>query len=228
MLRAVDNLRALRLSETKNRALVQALPDAIFVVDGDGIIREHIAGIQQTAADQVVGRPLEHVFPIDIARAAREALHAQPTDEVAAHEFSTGKGNTRRWFEARLRPQADGPLLIVIRDTTERRRAKARIEYLAYYDVLTKLPNRQLFVREAARALIAARSAGTGVALLYVDLDRFKRINDNLGHSVGDALLQNVARRLQDGVAAAALGQPPAEFCTPAPIVARLRVETNS
>ncbi len=85
----------------------------------------------------------------------------------------------------------------MIRDSTERRRAKARIEYLAYYDVLTGLPNRQLFVREVGRAIRNAKQTGQLIALLYLDLDRFKRINDNLGHSVGDALLQNVARRLE-------------------------------
>jgi len=100
-------------------------------------------------------------------------------------------------------------LLIVTRDTTERQKAKARIEYLAYYDILTGLPNRQQFVREAGGATRTAREAGRSMALLYLDLDRFKRINDNLGHSVGDALLKNVARRLEQSTKPFDLVPPP-------------------
>jgi diguanylate cyclase (GGDEF)-like protein len=199
ILRAQDNLRALQVSEQKNRALLQALPDTIFIVGRNGLLLEHITGDHKGGGVSLVGRPLEAVLPADVARAARQSVNGADAGP-AAIEFVIGRGKEQRAFEARLRPQPDGTMLIITRDTTERRKAKARIEYLAYYDVLTGLPNRQLFVREVGRAIRNAKQGEHLLALLYLDLDRFKRINDNLGHSVGDALLQNVARRLEQSV----------------------------
>jgi len=198
ILRAQDNLRALQVSEQKNRALLQALPDTIYIVDRGGNLLEHVTGDNKGNGECLVGSQIEAVLPTEVARAARDAIGGGPTP--ASLEFVVGRGREQRVFEARLRPQPDGTLLIVTRDTTERRKQKARIEYLAYYDVLTGLPNRQLFVREVGREIRNAKQSGQQLALLYLDLDRFKRINDNLGHSVGDALLQNVARRLEQSV----------------------------
>jgi diguanylate cyclase (GGDEF)-like protein len=216
ILRARDNMRALQLSEQKNRTLLQALPDTIFIVGRDGALVEHITGDDKGSGRSLVGKQLEQVLPTGVARAARQAISGLARSDLSTYEFVVGRGKEQRSFEARLRPQPDGTLLIITRDTTERQKAKARIEYLAYYDILTGLANRQQFVRESGSAIRAAKESGQMMALLYLDLDRFKRINDNLGHSVGDALLKNVARRLEqstrptDMVAAAADTQQPA------------------
>jgi len=206
-------MRALKLSEQKNRALLQALPDTLFIVNSLGVLLEHITGSERKSDEWLVGKMLEEVFPAGLAQAARLSLENAGSGALTTYEFGVERERDPRWYEARLRPQADGKLLIVIRDQTERRKAKARIEYLAYYDVLTRLPNRQLFVREAARAVAQAKQSGQMLALLYLDLDRFKRINDNLGHAVGDALLQSVARRLEQSVRqtdiVSQVGEPP-------------------
>ena len=208
MMRSLYNTQALKLSEGKNRALLHALPDSIVIVDASGVVSEHITGSDSKDATRLVGKQLEEAFPEEVARGARAVMTDSSAGARTSYEFGVEHGGERRWFEARLRPQHEGPLVIVTRDTTERHRAKARIEYLAYYDVLTRLPNRQLFVREAARAMQEAKRGGTMLALLYLDLDRFKRINDNLGHAVGDSLLVTVARRIHQAVRDAQLPSP--------------------
>jgi diguanylate cyclase (GGDEF)-like protein len=82
-------------------------------------------------------------------------------------------------------------------DIDDRKQAEERVQFLAYYDALTGLPNRTLLQDRLAKALASARRQKEKVALLFLDLDRFKDINDSLGHSVGDLLLQQVAERLK-------------------------------
>ena len=198
MIRAHRDAQALRESEHRNRTLLQALPDRILTVDARGVVLVHLSGEAHSMDIGLAGRTLEEAFPPDGARMARECMQTvSGTGLPESYEFDTGSGDTRRTFEARLQLQADATFLFVLREITERRQAEARIRYLAYYDTLTALPNRQLFVRELRRAIGAAMRTGRRAAILFIDLDRFKRINDTLGHAVGDALLQSVARRLE-------------------------------
>lgn len=85
-------------------------------------------------------------------------------------------------------------------DITERKRSEERIRFLALHDVLTELPNRSLCIERLGTAMQQARKTGRRVGVVFIDLDRFKNINDSLGHHVGDALLRAVARRMVDAV----------------------------
>ncbi|MDD4928073.1 MAG: diguanylate cyclase [Gallionella sp.] len=85
-------------------------------------------------------------------------------------------------------------------DITKRKEAERRIEFLAHYDLLTKLPNRALFADRLKHALLVAHRSGSKVGLMFLDLDKFKSINDTLGHLAGDQLLQSVAGRLKSCV----------------------------
>jgi diguanylate cyclase (GGDEF)-like protein len=209
MLRALDARRALARSEKRIRTLLQALPDASIIVDRRGCIIEHLIGSDTRNDRSLLGSMLEDAFPAGLAAAARRCLVGSGANSRSAHEFAVDQGAQQRWFEARFRPQIDGTLLIVTRDTTERRKARARIEYLAFNDVLTGLPNRQRLVLRAAHLMREATSRSMRIAVLYLDLDRFKRVNDNLGHAGGNDLLKNVALRLHQLCPAPASAQEP-------------------
>ncbi|NVN91075.1 MAG: EAL domain-containing protein [Desulfuromonadales bacterium] len=106
-------------------------------------------------------------------------------------------------LEAEVHRDADEHSVLVtgtVQDISDRKRSEERIRYLAYYDSLTGLPNRVLFKEHLKRALAIAEQHSRHVAVLFLDLDRFKGINDSLGHDIGDLLLQQVADRLQQRV----------------------------
>ncbi|MGG4450052.1 putative bifunctional diguanylate cyclase/phosphodiesterase [Brevibacillus porteri] len=93
----------------------------------------------------------------------------------------------------------------IIRDVTDRRQAEQTINHMAYHDALTDLPNRRLFEAELTIALSQAKQQGQMMAILFFDLDRFKYINDSLGHYFGDCLLQSLSHRLKENVGSAGI-----------------------
>ncbi len=111
------------------------------------------------------------------------------------------KDGSKMWISASARAVFKAGVLVgydgMNEDITDRKVAEERVQYLAYYDALTDVPNRTLLQDRLSKALASARRQKDKVALLFLDLDRFKNINDSLGHALGDLLLQKVAERLK-------------------------------
>ncbi|MBI1907251.1 MAG: EAL domain-containing protein [Rhodocyclales bacterium] len=132
-------------------------------------------------------------------------LHYEGRGYRLEHRVVRGNGTERFVFHQAEAVHENGRLILLrgtLQDITERKAHEARIEYLANHDALTDLPNRNLLSDRLAQAIAQARRGGQSLATLVLDLDRFKFINDSFGHPFGDALLKDVAARLQTAIRA--------------------------
>jgi diguanylate cyclase (GGDEF)-like protein/PAS domain S-box-containing protein len=184
-------------------AIFQALPDIYFRIARDGTILDYRA--QQLTSlymppEQFLGHRMQDILPPALGRMFLEKRDAVAhSGQLQTYEYSLEVPDGLRTFEARLTSLApvSDDLIAVIRDVTERKRVEEEIRYRANYDQLTGLPNRELLVERLTQTIKQSHREPHRLALLFVDLDHFKQVNDTLGHALGDRLLQQAAERLE-------------------------------
>jgi diguanylate cyclase (GGDEF)-like protein/PAS domain S-box-containing protein len=224
---------ALKQSESLHRAVVENAAEGIVIHDAQGRVvsanpsAERILGLSET---QLIGKkPTDRelaavredgtVWPGETRPTMKTLQTGEPLSNIViGHRKPDG---SLVWISINARPLGGGHgiapsgVVISFTDVTERRSIEERLTYLAQNDVLTGLPNRNLLVDRLSQALTRAARHGTLVGVMLVDLDRFKEINDTLGHSAGDTVLKEVAgrirRALRDSDTVARLGGD--EFC---------------
>jgi len=216
---------ALRLerSERMYRSLVDSSPDIIYTLDADGhftFINSRVYALLGYHPSELIGKHYsELVHDVDMER-ANYVLSQGRAEFVRSRGVELRLKSKRDEYQARVFSielvltdlgKSDGEDRIgvdpeqrklmgtycVARDITERKRADEQIAYQAYHDILTDLPNRALFNDRLGLALLQARRNQNLLAVLFIDLDRFKVVNDTFGHGVGDVLLQHVVLRLK-------------------------------
>jgi len=203
---ALRMTQTLRSTRDDLESTLNAIPDLLFELGLDGRIhhfRSARSDLLAATPGMFLNRLLQDVVPPEAAPGCKAALQAaHHTGYSAGHQFSLELGKKTHWFELSIaRKEGDAPdqeprFIALSRDITERKQSEARTHQLAYFDTLTGLPNRRMLLDRLENALAWARKSGQVGAVLFIDLDNFKQINDARGHSLGDGLLLQVAQRL--------------------------------
>lgn len=197
-----NHLSQRTLRDLGRMRLMSNLAQEVLFIHRDGVVLEvNNAGerLFKTTAEEIIGRPVpslfaDHSLPA-LSRRGQRPPSGRPPEEVEVKAVD-GTFVTVDLSCQPIEYLGRSATAVALRDLTDRKRDEARIRYLARHDALTDLPNRYALQERLDVALDIAAQRGSGVAVVYIDLDRFKPVNDLYGHAAGDALLVQVARRI--------------------------------
>lgn len=192
--------------------ILETISDAVFALDTNGkfaLVNQRLSQMTGYGHHELIGMLFSRIFPVDARPEIQRMLSTLLAESGKEKRFEAHVAHAdghQRIITCSLLPLKEGDRVIGIAgtavDITERKAAEQRIEHLAYHDPLTNLPNRRLVNDRLTMAMSQAQRDGRMVAILFVDLDRFKSINDSLGHRTGDAVLQELGTRLRAAVRA--------------------------
>src|SRR5277367_1704726 len=195
-----QNLNETTITKNYLNTVLNSLSDAVLVTSPDGVVKscneaaQHLLGYTE---DELVGKPLAG-FIDEVHRSAFDSTHSMTEGRETVLRTASGQTIPVSMASSAIDsedPQFQGNIYVA-RNITERKRAERRIRYLARYDTLTKMPNRMQFQHLLQQAIARARRNQRSLALLYLDLDRFKEVNDTFGHAAGDRTLEILSERL--------------------------------
>jgi diguanylate cyclase (GGDEF)-like protein/PAS domain S-box-containing protein len=220
----------LAIKEQHLQVLLTAAPVGVLELDSQDqchYLNENGCTLLGITQDEARGRNLrEFIDPNDRDRVAQSWGEASPASGVQSIEFRLHRSSlwcAAYWIKFRPLDQSLDSTIMVLVDATARHLQEQQLWALAHHDALTGLPNRALFLDRCNQVFTQAKRRGVGAAMLWLDLDGFKSVNDTLGHAAGDALLEQVAQRLKsrvrDGDTVARMGGD--EFATILPDVSQ-------
>ena len=203
--------RKLQASEDAYRTLVESLPEAIIVQRNGKIVFLNSAGVKlfgKRGIKDIVGYSIWDFISSDQREKIDEKFNCVSKQNNKDQSLSISGEFTRNdgkliCAEIKVNPieyKGESSIQILIQDISEKRNYEAQLEYLAFHDPLTELKNRRQFSEIVKKSIKEAEKTNRKLAIMYIDLDHFKSINDSLGHHVGDELLQQFAKRLKSSV----------------------------